>query len=117
MASNCAGAMKDASPAFTFIGGDIRDPYHPKEIAYWKPPAVRTEVRPSSGSWAPGVDRTVDKIAGWARWVVAGNSQDNNSNGTELELWTVSDGNGFQILRFTDNFKAQHKDLFENSGN
>jgi len=96
---------------------DIRDPYHPKEIAYWKPPAVRTEVRPSSGSWAPGVDRTVDKIAGWARWVVAGNSQDNNSNGTELELWTVSDGNGFQILRFTDNFKAQHKDLFENSGN
>ena len=96
---------------------DIRDPYHPKENAYWKPPAVRTEVRPSSGSWAPGVDRTVDKIAGWARWVVAGNSQDNNSNGTELELWTVSDGNGFQILRFTDNFKAQHKDLFENSGN
>ncbi|TMH95118.1 MAG: hypothetical protein E6H44_02190 [Betaproteobacteria bacterium] len=31
----------------------------------------------------------------------------------KLQLWTVSDGNGFQALRFTDNFKARHKDLFE----
>ena len=85
---------------------DVRDPYHPKEIAYWKPPAVRTEVRPASGSWALGVDRTVDKIAGWARWV-KGKGHD------KLQLWTVSDGNGFQVLRFTDNFKARHKDLFE----
>ena len=63
---------------------DIRDPSHAKEIAYWKPGAVRTLVQPSSGSWAPGVDRTVDKIAGWARWVVAGkgngNIAGNNSN-------------------------------------
>ena len=94
---------------------DIRDPYHPKEIAYWKPPAVRTEVRPSSGSWAPGVDRTVDKIAHWVRWVVAGKGK-GDGNGTELELWTVSDGNGFQILRFTDSFKEHKKDLFEDSG-
>jgi hypothetical protein len=107
---------------------DIRDPNHPKEIAYWKPGAVRTEVRPGSGSWAPGVDRTVDKISGWARWVVAGKGNGNragnnsngqgagNGNGTELQLWTVSDGNGFQILRFTDNFKAQNKDLFQEVG-
>ena len=101
---------------------DIRDPFHPKEIAYWKPGAVRTEVRPSSGSWGrptvyPGIDRTVDKTAHWARWVRRGNdnSQGNNGNGSELELWTVSDGNGFQILRFTDNFKAHHSDLFEAS--
>ncbi|MGE5062699.1 MAG: LVIVD repeat-containing protein [Myxococcales bacterium] len=105
---------------------DIRDPQHAKEIAYWKPPAVRTEVRPSSGSWAQGVDRTVDKIAGWARWVVAKRNDNGNvhshgsngqgignGNGAELELWTVSDGNGFQVLRFTDNFKAHHKDLFD----
>src|SRR5205807_10429708 len=49
---------------------DVSDPTHPKEIAYWKPGAVRTRVMPASGSWAPGVDRTVDKIAHWARWVV-----------------------------------------------
>jgi hypothetical protein len=46
-----------------------------------------------------------------------GNGQGNgNGNGPELELWTVSDGNGFQILRFTHNFKAQHKDLFQDAG-
>jgi len=73
---------------------------------------VRTRVLPSSGSWAPTVDRTVDKIAHWVRWV-RGNV---NGNASELELWTVSDGHGFQVLRFTDNFKAQHADLFDDSG-
>ena len=103
---------------------DIRDPTHAKEIAYWKAGAVRTRVLPASGSWAPGSDRTVDKIAHWVRWVVAGKGKGNgnvngrgnvNGNGTELELWTVSDGHGFQVLRFTDNFKAHNKDLFEDS--
>ena len=81
---------------------DVRDPYQPKEIAYFKPPAVRTEVLPASGSWEEGVDRTVDKIAGYARWV---------NHGSQLELWTVSDGNGFQVLRFTDTFKSNHRGL------
>lgn len=85
---------------------DIRDLSHPKEIAYWKPPAVRTEVQPGSGSWNEGSDRTVDKIAGYARW---------RKHGRELHIWTVSDGNGFQVLRFTDHFKARHKNLFESS--
>ena len=50
-------------------------------------------------SWAPGVDRTVDRIAGYARFrkfVPA-----NGKHARQLEIWTVSDGNGFQILRFT----------------
>src|SRR5499433_2260587 len=85
---------------------DIRDLSHPKEIAYWKPPAVRTEVQPSSGSWADGSDRTIDKVAHWARW---------RKHGRELHIWTVSDGNGFQVLRFTDHFKARDKNLFESS--
>jgi hypothetical protein len=82
---------------------DIRDPYHPKEIAYWKPPAVRTAFLPGSGSWTPGVDLTVDKIAGYVRWhkVVPANEM----HRPQWELWTVSDGNGFQILRLTDAFK------------
>ena len=102
---------------------DIRDPQHAKEIAYWKPGAVRTRVLPAAGSWATGVDRTVDKTPHWVRWVKGkqndngdGNGQGNeNGNGTELQLWTVSDGHGFQVLRFTDNFKAQHKDLFQDA--
>jgi hypothetical protein len=97
---------------------DIRDPSHAKEIAYWKPGAVRTRVLPASGSWAKGVDRTVDKIAHWVRWV-KGNQNGNgggNSQGAELQLWTVSDGHGFQVVRFTDNFKKNNQDLFEDSG-
>jgi hypothetical protein len=48
----------------------------------------------------------VDKIAGYPRWV---------HKGKDKMLWVVSDGNGFQALRFTDNFKAKHKDLFEDA--
>jgi len=103
---------------------DVSDPTDPKEIAYWKPGAVRTRVLPASGSWANGVDRTVDKIAHWVRWVVVdkanGNAKGNNGvaggpgNSADIQLWTVSDGHGFQALRFSKSFTAQHKDLFEN---
>jgi hypothetical protein len=117
---------------------DVSDPTDPKEIAYWKSGAVRTRVLPSSGSWdartvnGQGIDRTVDKIAHWVRWVVVkkGNGNDkgkqNNGNGNgngvgggpgnsaDIQLWTVSDGHGFQVLRFAKSFTAQHKHLFEN---
>jgi len=86
---------------------DVRDPYHPKEIAYFKPPAVRTKVQPGSGSWAPGVDRTIDKIAGYMHW---------HKRGSDLELWTVSDGNGLQVLRFSEDFKRRNRDLIEGTG-
>jgi len=81
-----------------------------------------------------GIDRTVDKIAHWVRWVVVGKSngqdkakQNDNGNGkgngvgggpgnsADIQLWTVSDGHGFQVLQFTKSFTAQHKDLFENT--
>jgi len=109
---------------------DVSDPTHPKEIAYWKPGAVRTRVLPASGSWdarmvnGQGIDRTVDKIAHWVRWVVVnkanGNARGNNGvgggpgNSADIQLWTVSDGHGFQVLRFSKSFTAQHKDLFAN---
>jgi hypothetical protein len=91
---------------------DIRDPYRPKEIAYYKPPAVRTAFLPGSGTWAPGVDRTVDRIAGFPRFVKV---PANEKHGRELHIWFVSDGNGFQIVRFKDTFKAHHSELFEDS--
>ena len=113
---------------------DVSDPTQPKEIAYWKSGAPRARILPASGSWAPGVDRTVDKIAHWVRWVVVGkgNGHDKakpngngngNGNGVgggpgnsaDIQLWTVSDGHGFQVLRFSKSFTAQHKDLFENT--
>ncbi|HTL74921.1 MAG TPA: hypothetical protein VL654_01275 [Casimicrobiaceae bacterium] len=110
---------------------DVSDPTSPREIAYWKSGAVRTKVLPASGSWRAGVDRTVDKIAHWPRWVVVnkGNGNDKakqngngNGNGVgggpgnsaDIQLWTVSDGHGFQVLQFSKSFTAQHKDLFAN---
>ena len=85
---------------------DIRDPYHPAEIAYWKGPAPRTAFLPGSGSWGPGVDRTVEKQAGLARFSKVPAA---NGKGRELQLWTVGDGGGFQVLRFTDWYlQTQH---------
>jgi hypothetical protein len=69
---------------------DIRDPYRPKEIAYYKPPATGNTSLPGSGSWAPNRISTVDRIAGYPRF---------HQVGSELHIWIVTDGNGFQILR------------------
>jgi hypothetical protein len=80
---------------------DIRDPYHPAEIAYWKGPAPRTDFLPGSGSWSPGVDRTVEKQAGLTHFQKV---PADGTHGRELHLWIVGDGNGFQVLRFTDSF-------------
>ena len=36
-------------------------------------------------------------------------------NSADIQLWTVSDGHGFQVLQFPKSFTAQHKDLFANT--
>ena len=89
--------------ACTYVHGglrvfDIGDLYRPKEIAYYKPPAVRTAFLPGSGTWSPGFDNAVSRIAGYPRFVKV---PANEKHGRELQIWTVSDGNGFQVLRFT----------------
>lgn len=89
---------------------DISDPYRPREIAYYKPPAMRTSFLPGGGTWASGRDRTVDRVAGYARFHKVPASE---THGRELEIWFVSDSNGFQIVRFSNGFKALHKDLME----
>lgn len=74
---------------------DIRDLVHPKEIAYYKPPARRTAFLPGSTLWSPTVtrDRTVDHTPTQIRW--------RKHNG-EIHLWFGSQDNGFQIVRFTN---------------
>ena len=89
---------------------DVRDILHPKEIAYYKPPAPGTTFLPGSGSWAPGRNSTFDKVAGYMRFKKV---PANESHGRELQLWFVSDGQGFQILRFSNQFQAAHKELFQ----
>ena len=85
---------------------DIRDPLHPTEIAYWKGPAPRTAFLPGSGSWKEGVDRTVEKQAGLARFVKVPAA---GGRGQEFNLWIVGDGGGFQVLRFTDQYQQTQR--------
>jgi len=91
---------------------DIRDLSRPKEIAYFKPSAVRKAFLPGSGSWTQAVDRTYDKISGFARFKKV---PANGTRGREMQIWFVSDGNGFQVVRFSDAFTAAHKDLFDDA--
>lgn len=75
---------------------DIRNPFQPREIAYYKPP-VRPGV-PLPGSWRQSPDEgamtsaTTDHSASQVRFV---------DRDSQLQLWFTSCDNGFQVLRFT----------------
>jgi hypothetical protein len=79
---------------------------------------MRTAFLPGSASWSPGADRTLDRLAGYPRFLkVPGNEvHGREEHGRELQIWIVSNDNGFQIVRFTNTLKALQKDLFEDSG-
>jgi hypothetical protein len=79
---------------------DIRDPVHPREIAYYKPPARRTAFLPGSRLWAAGRDRTVEHTASRVRFRKHKAEQGEQDEG-KLELWFVGADNAFQIVRFT----------------
>lgn len=82
---------------------DVRDPARPAEVAYYKPPARRTEIRPGSRLFETfkGVDRTADLVSVIRRF--------DRERG---EIWFLSYDNAFQIVRFTDQFRASRRDLF-----
>jgi hypothetical protein len=73
---------------------DIRDPYHPKEIAYYKPPAQRTKNLPGSALWFDygGKDRTTDRVSAHVRF---------RNIGSDNYLWFVGQDNGFMVVKFT----------------
>ena len=73
---------------------DVRNPYLPKEIAYYKPPAQRTKTLPGSSLWTDygGKDRTTDRVSANVRF---------RTIGTENYLWFAGQDNGFMIVKFT----------------
>jgi hypothetical protein len=73
---------------------DIRDPYHPREVAYFKPGAVGSASRPGSALAAFNrVPRTFDWSSSNIRFVKWDGDR---------RVWFTSHDNGFQILRFTN---------------
>ncbi len=79
---------------------DIRDPYHPREVAYYKPPAQGTKDLPGSnlqnftGSGGVTLNRTADWTSSFLRIL-------KRRDGT-VEVWFTSQDNGFQVVRFTN---------------
>ena len=88
---------------------DIRDPYSPKEVAYYKPPAQGTKVIPGSNLWnrsgRGGLSRTADWAGSFIRVVKRKATGD-------VELWFTSQDNGFQVVKFTNLDQAGGKDLY-----
>lgn len=68
---------------------DIRDPYHPRELAYYNPPA-RPGYQAGSNFNSAGTCGTVDWSTSLPRFRLDRN-----------EIWFTSQCNGFQIVKFT----------------
>ena len=85
---------------------DIRDPYHPREIAYYKAPAQHTKVLPGSNLWKRTVAANFDRTADWASSFVRIRKHEG-----DVDIWFTSQDNGFQVVRFT-NRDALGEDLF-----
>lgn len=80
---------------------DVRDPYHPKEIAYYKPPANGSlNIPGASIRSASRLNRTTDWASSNIRW---------RRHGDELHLWFTSHENGFQIVKFTNRLASLGK--------
>lgn len=81
---------------------DIQDLYRPREIAYYKPPAVQGSIPGSNHANRPSEKRTTDWASSNIRWLRRGNA---------TELWFTSQDNGFHIVRFTNQLAAIGKSM------
>jgi hypothetical protein len=82
---------------------DIRDPYHPKEIAYYIPPAQIGKTAELGGS---GKNGSISVLA-TAGFVPSDGRVDACTSPVRLvpergELWTTCTDNGFMVLKFTN---------------
>lgn len=89
---------------------DVRDIEHPREIAYYKPPAVGAAPRPASPYQTfrnvPGITSLSSKYHTASAVDYARFTHD------AREIWFTSYDNGFQVLKFSDEFVAREKNLF-----
>jgi hypothetical protein len=78
---------------------DISDPYRPKEVAYYKAPAVGDAFRPGSVYWSDtgGGVRTGEQTPSNVRFV----TKHGKWGKKELHLWFTTMDNGFHVVRFT----------------
>lgn len=78
---------------------DVRDPYHPKEIAYYNPAANPANANKSAGLFpasagAYDTDPAVDWASSAVRWYQAADRS--------WEVWTQTQENGVLALKFTN---------------
>ncbi|HUS25134.1 MAG TPA: hypothetical protein VM369_09305 [Candidatus Binatia bacterium] len=81
---------------------DVRDPYYPREIAYFNPPAQFGKAAQLQGSQHATGNGTADNDAALtADWCSAQVRFRKTADGGG-ELWTTCQDNGFMILKFTN---------------
>jgi len=84
---------------------DVRNPYLPKEIAYYKPPASGNAFRPGSTLWttSPTLNLTHDLSSSNVRFL--------RKDG-QVYIWFTSHNNGFYVTKLSDHLRALDPDLF-----
>jgi hypothetical protein len=83
---------------------DVRNPYLPKEVAYYKPPATGTAFRPGSTLWTPTANLTHDLSSSNIRFL--------RKDG-QVYIWFTSHNNGFFVTKLSENLRALDPDLFK----